>query len=263
MNSMRSILINLKRASKRRERMAAEFASVGLQYEIWKAIDGQALTQENLSYVDWEGRRRLGLYPQALGSIACWLTYREVMQDLVKNGPEVIAIFQDDARFDTGLPNVLNALDEKKFPYDVVVLHRRNMRRTFVPCVSLTDKHVAGRVKYADYGSESYVITQAAANHFLQITEKMTHEIDHALPYYWESGLNVYYVRPPVVFHAGIFDSQIEQDRMASRRQRHAMDNPALVAYRRLRAMPSRILKQRRAFRELMQGRIGVTRWEN
>jgi len=134
---MRIVLINLERAAERRERMAQEFGALGLRYEIKEAIDGRNLSAEHLAQVDRQARRRLGLYPQANGSIANWLTQREVMRDLVANGPEMIAIFEDDARLMPELPELLAALEQQRFAFDVVVLQRRHPRRPFIPEVPL------------------------------------------------------------------------------------------------------------------------------
>lgn len=258
---MRIVLINLERAAERRERMAREFGALGLRYEIKEAIDGRSLSAEHLAQVDRQARRRLGLYPQANGSIANWLTQREVMRDLVANGPEMTAIFEDDARLTPDLPELLATLEQQRFAFDVVVLQRRHPQRPFIPEVPLTDRHTAGRVRYSDSGSEGYVITRAAARHFLEDTPKMVLAIDQALSRFWHSGLNVFYVDPPVVHHAGVDDSQIEDSRNASRQERAENDSLKSIIWRRAIASSRRAVVKRVAFRKLLRGEIGVTRW--
>lgn len=257
---MRTVLINLKRASERRARMAQEFAALGLRYELREAIDGRRLSAEHLAQVDRQGRRQLGLYPQAAGSIANWLTQREAMRDLVVNGPDMMAIFEDDARLTPELPAVLDVLEQKRFAFDVVVLQRRHPRRRFIQAVPLTPRHWAGRVRFSDSGSEGYVITRAAARHFLETTPKMVLAIDQALSRFWHSGLNVFYVDPPVVHHGGD-DSQIEDSRNAARRHRANSDGMAPMLWRRTVASSRRAVVKRIAFRRLLRGEIGVTRW--
>ena len=155
--TMRIVLINLKRAVERRERMEREFGAVGLPYEIKEAIDGRHLSSSDLAQVDWEARRRIGLRPQARGSIANWLTQRDVLRDLVESGSEMMAIFEDDARFAPELPEVLAALEKKPIAFDVVSLHRRNPERPFVSGVPLTTRHSIGRVRYSTSGAVGYV----------------------------------------------------------------------------------------------------------
>ena len=63
---------------------------------------------------------------------------------------------------------------------------------------------------------------------------RMVREIDHVLSRFWESGLNVFYVDPPVVREDGTCDSQIERTRSAER-----------SAHRRLRRRkPTALLKR-------------------
>ena len=214
---MRIVLINLERAAHRRAEMAREFDAVGLRYEVKSAIDGRRLSPDHLAQVDGEGRRRLGLRPQDNGSIACWLTHREVMRDLAANGPDMMAVFEDDARFTPELPEVLKVLETRPFDFDLVSLYRGRPRRPFVPCVSLTNSHSAGRVRYSDGGSVGYVITRPAARHFIETTPRMVLGLDHALLRFWISGLNTFYVDPPVVHHGGAHDSEIDDHRVTAR----------------------------------------------
>ena len=258
---MRIVLINLERAAHRRAEMAREFDAVGLRYEVKSAIDGRRLSPDHLAQVDGEGRRRLGLRPHDNGSIACWLTHREVMRDLAANGPDMMAVFEDDARFTPELPEVLKVLETRPFDFDLVSLYRGRPRRPFVPCVSLTNSHSAGRVRYSDGGSVGYVITRPAARHFIETTPRMVLGLDHALLRFWISGLNTFYVDPPVVHHGGAHDSEIDDHRVTARAERDATDARAAILWRRSVAGARRAVKKRLAFRRLLRGEIGVTRW--
>jgi len=258
---MRIVVINLERASDRRANVAREFAAVGLPYELKTAVDGRGLSAGQLALVDQDGRRRLGLRPQDNGSIACWLSHREVMEDLVADGPEMMAVFEDDARLTPELPEVLDALERKPFSFDLVSLYRGHPRRAFIPCVSLTDECAAGRVRYSDTGTVGYVITRQAAEHFLRNNPKIVLAIDHALFRFWASGLNTFYVDPPVVHHGGADDSEIHGERRAaSATHRDSVSFPVIL-WRRAVAGGRRSVRKRLAFRRLVRGDIGVTRW--
>lgn len=249
---MRIVVISLKRASERRARMAREFAATGLPYEIKEAIDGRLLSDDHLSEVDWGGRRRLGLRPPADGAIAHWLTQRDVMRDLVENGPDLTAIFEDDARLEPGLPSVLKVLEQKRFDFDIVALNRRHPKRRFIPCVPLTDRHVAGRVRFSDSGAEGYVITRDAARRFLETTPKMILSADHAVLRFWINGLNVFYVDPPVVRHGGYEGSFIGSDRTVSSRL-GSEANYTVRLWQRVATGFSRGVQKYVAFRKLLR----------
>ena len=250
---MRTVLINLERATERRRWMALEFARVDLEYEIWAATDARALTDEDRKLVDRDTRFRLGLYPIPDGSLANTLSQRGVIRDLVENGPDVMAVFEDDARFMPALPEVLAALESRKDCFDIAVLQRRNSRKPFIPVVSLSTGHALGRVRFADSGSEGYVITRDAGRRFLQHTPRMVREIDQALSRFWDNGLNVLYVNPPVVWHGGEADSQIEETRRVERIEHRRLTLRSAMLVRRLVAGIRRDVRRRIAFRRMLQ----------
>ena len=163
---MKVFVINLARACERRRRMEEQFASLGLEATFHRAVEARELTPEHYAQVDRETRRRLGLWPQADGSIANWISQRQVMREIVENGPETAAIFEDDAGLSADFPEVLGALERRPFAFDVVKLNRRALKKIFIPCERLATGHRVGRVRYHDYGSEGYVITRDAAATF-------------------------------------------------------------------------------------------------
>lgn len=255
---MKLFVINLERAVERRRRMEEQFASLGLEATFHPAVDAQELAEDHYAQVDRETRRLLGLWPQADGSIANWMSQRRVMREIVENGPETAAIFEDDAGLSEDLPEVLDALERRPFAFDVVKLNRRS-NRAFIPCEQLTTGRRVGRVRFHDYGSEGYVITREAARHFLENTPLMMREIDQALSRFWENGLNVFYVDPPVVSHDEQDDSQIERDRKRARAEHMREDGVLYVTWRRAVSAVVREAQRRIAFRRLLRGEIGVT----
>ena len=234
--------------------MAEEFARVGLDYEIWPAKDARTLTVKDRAFVDCAARERLGLHPIPDGSLANTLSQRAAMRDLVENGPEVMAVFEDDARFDDGLPAVLDELERRSGMFDIVKLQRRNVRRPFFPTVPLGTGHRLGRIRFSDFGSEGYVITRDAARLLLTRTPRMVREIDHVLSRFWESGLTVLYMDPPVVWEDATNISQIQEtrneERLSHRRRRRGEPT---VLLRRIAGLIYHDVWRRVAFRRLIR----------
>ena len=276
---MKLFVINLDRADERRHKMKQQFEQLGLEVTFHRAVDARELTPQQYATVDRETRRLQGLWPQADGSVANWISQRQVMRDMVENlnipsfcqrqvmrdmvenGTEIAAIFEDDAGLSPDLPEVLDALKRRPFDFDIIKLNRRSQSKPFLPVGDLTTGHRIGRVRYHDYGNEGYVITRDAARHFLENTPRMMWEIDQALPRFWENGLNVFYLDPPVVFHHEQEDSQIEHYRRLSRRKQKSSDRISYILWRRVVSAFARTVHRRTAFRRLMRGEIGVTRW--
>ncbi len=258
---MRMFVINLARAKDRRQRITQQFARVGLKPEFHEAVDGKRLTEEDYAQVDRSTPRRMGLNPQADALIGNWLSQRQVMQEIVENGPETAAIFEDDAELSAELPLVLAALDRRPVPFDVVKLNRRRPNRAFIPYKQLSTGHIIGRVRYHDSGTEGYVITRDAARRFLEVTPEMTWALDMAINNYWENGLNIYYLDPPVVFHGEWNDSQIDEDRRRSRQLHRQTENPVMLLWRRMPWSIRRQLSRRREFmRRICEDREAAAR---
>lgn len=258
---MRVFVINLARAGARRSRMLQQFTELGLEVEFHEAVDGRHLTREQYAQVDRNSRRRMGLKPQADGSIANWLSQRRVMQEVAEDGPEVFAILEDDAVLSPDLPSVLAALEQRPFAFDIVKLNRRSPEKAFVSSMRLSTGHSVGRVRYHDFGCEGYVITREAARRFLAATPKMTWEIDQAINYYWENGLNILYLDPPVVFHGDHDASQIEEGRALARQRHLRTTNPAYVLWRRgIRSIAREFSRRREFQRRLQEDRTGIGR---
>ena len=234
--------------------MAEEFARVGLDYEIWPAKDARTLTADDRAFVDRSARERLGLHPIPDGSLACTLSERAAMHHLVTHGPEMMAVFEDDARFKPDLPAVLQALERQPSAFDIVKLQRRNLRRPFIPTTPLPTGHRLGRVRFSDFGSEGYVITREAARLLLERIPRMVRDLDHDLSYFWENGLNVLYLDPPVVREDRKYGSQIHETRSAERlvHRRERLRRPTILA-RRLKAIIANDLRRRAAFRRLLR----------
>ena len=246
---MRIFVVNLVRAKDRRQRMTQQFEKLGLKPEFHAAVDGRQLSREHYAKVNRNIRQRMGLKPQANGAIANWLSQRELMREIVANGPETAAIFEDDVEVSPELPSVLAALERRPVAFDIVKMSRRTLSKAFIPHKQLLSGYNIGRVRYHDFGSEGYVITREASRRFLAATPKMTWEIDQAINNYWENGLNVYYLDPPVVFHGRWNDSQIEEDRIRSRQVLRQTENPVMTLLRRTPWVVRRYLARRREFR--------------
>jgi len=198
---MRIVLISLERAKQRRDVMMSQFDAMGLNYEVLSATDWKGLAQADWDLVDEEIRRKEGRQPYPLGAIACWLSHRRALINLAENGPEMMAVFEDDAALGKNLMEVLYAIENLKHSFDIIFLARLRTKNTFVNMLPLTSEYMLGRVRYIDHGAMGYVITRAAATRLLVWAPRVIYLIDQALRRYWEHGLDAYTLSPSVVFH--------------------------------------------------------------
>lgn len=204
---LKIVVINLERAVERRRQIVARLQALGLDFELYRAIDGQCVPPEFEGLIDWAGSRRDGR-PIRMGSIANWLSQRQVLQDMVENGPEVMTVLEDDVLFSPEFPAVLSALQDTSEPFGIVFLHH-GPERPFIPHVELDTGHWLGWVRWSHFGSQGYVITRSAARRFLESNPLVRTGIDRALARYWHHGLTTYCLRPAVVLHQREFDGYV------------------------------------------------------
>ena len=205
--------INLPQACERREAIDREFSKVGLAYELWPAVDGHCLADDDHRLIDHVGRARTGLHLLDNPSVACLLSHLAAFRDLVVSEDDMLAVFEDDARLHSGLPDVLDALKAKAEKFDIVKLERRSATPYF-PVHQLLRSHSLGRLKYYEHGICGYVVTRHAAEHLLQRYPTTYWEIDLLIGQFWDNGLeNVLYVDPSVVLHDDQTPSEIERER--------------------------------------------------
>ena len=197
---MKIVVVNVERATDRRRRIVAGLEELGLEHVIWPAVDWRDLTPEQKAEVDVAGVLRDGR-PILWGSVAASFSQRAVLADMIENGPDVIAMLEDDVTFSPEFPAVLNALEAVAERFDIAMLHMGSDTRRFVPVVGLDTGHRLGLVRWSSFGAQGVVITRAAARRFLDANPRVRPGLDRALARYWHHGLRTYFLRPPVVHY--------------------------------------------------------------
>ena len=203
---MKITVINLERSEDRRQEITSQLRDLDLDFVIQPAVDGIELPQEFETLVDWEGSRRDGIHVH-MGSVANWISQMEVLRRMVKDGPEVMAVLEDDAVPNTQLPSVLSSLEGMSDQFDIVFLHV-GPDRPFVSASELPTGHQLGWLRWSHFGSQGYVITRQAAEVFLSCYPLVRTGIDRALASYWRHNLRTFCIRPPVIGHAEHFQHE-------------------------------------------------------
>ncbi len=197
---MKIAVINLERETERRARMTAALEELGLAFTLFPAIDGRRLTADQQALIDYAGLHRQG-WPMRAGALGNWLSHRAILADMIANGPEVMAVLEDDSELAPELPEALDALERADGLFDIVFLNRGRATRRFLPHRRLASGHELGWLRWSHFGTQGYVITRPAARRFLEAFPRVRLNIDRSLAAYWRTGLATYCLRPAVVRH--------------------------------------------------------------
>ena len=197
---MRIIVINLDADTDRRGRIENRLRELNLRWERLPAVDGQRLAPHHEALVDRDEQDARGLRIPP-GAVGCWLSHRLAQRIVADSAEPMALILEDDILIDDDLPEVLDTLEGEVAPrFDVIRLHRLNLRRKFLPVLRIGARSI-GFVRPSDSGAQAYVITRAAANRLIASIPRMVELADHALYAHWTHGLVVCSLDPPVVLH--------------------------------------------------------------
>ena len=206
---MKCVVINLKRAQKRRDQIVRQFENLSIQFELFTGIDGHELSEFDLiQHVDYQlGTINLE-HPNIPGMLGCWLSHRQVWQIALEEELEMIAVFEDDVILDPKLQPALDILETElnNLPsFDIIFFDDRRPHRSFVPLVQLSDEFAIGLVRHSNIGAGGYVIRKNAMLQLLNDYSRMPFAIDQLMHADWLSKLQIFTMRPQVVFHGERF----------------------------------------------------------
>ena len=209
-------VISLERATERRENVRAAFTALGLPFEILDAVDGGALTAEQVGrYSQWracfETGRGLGQ-----GELGAALSHLMVYERMVREEIPVVAIFEDDVEPGPDLPGLLASTDRLPPDWQVV-----NLRTTFawsepqpVDTAPIADGYRVCTYGRTPLGAVGYLINLAGARRVLAAAYPVGLPSDELLFRPRPAGLTRYGIEPSPLGHR---DIESEVIRRASR----------------------------------------------
>ncbi|GHS94522.1 hypothetical protein FACS1894139_02040 [Planctomycetales bacterium] len=153
---MKIYAINLARAAARRAHIERECARYALPVEIFPAVDGAALTAEEIAATVEPRAQKL----LTVGEIGCALSHWRLYQKIVAEKIPAALILEDDAKFILD-PRPLLAAFAAPVADGVYLLTKRGSQY-----IKRRPQRLAGYAFYPlifDFGTHGYVITQNAA----------------------------------------------------------------------------------------------------
>src|SRR5437588_9468072 len=123
---MKTYVINLARATDRREHMIKQVTAAGLTYELVSAIDGQDLYTSDLArLIDPDA---VAKYPRWLtpGLLACTLSHRLAYERILADGGASGLVVEDDTIIPDDADDMLMRLSTHLEDSEVVLLYYRS-----------------------------------------------------------------------------------------------------------------------------------------
>ncbi len=192
-------VLNLRRSTERRARMASHLAELGIAFEFIEAVEGRNLSPEECARsTDPERTRRfLGRTLTPL-EIACSLSHRMLYQKQLDEGWEEVVILEDDAVVDPAFLDVIQLRDALPADWELVSFYRGDTR------VSFWGGRRLGRwrcVKFGSlaYGAVAYMLRRSGARKLLSHSNPVTLPADCLTGGAIRTGVRLYGIDPPCV----------------------------------------------------------------
>lgn len=210
-NNVFIYIINLDKATERRQSIAKELKKTDIPFEFISAI--------NKNTINTISHRVSNKYKRELipAEIACFLSHIKVKERFLKSDYDFAIILEDDVvllpDFDVQIKKVINQFSGLPVKSQWDVLKLPNQRRKKLHKIQSVDDN------YSLYGGGVGITTMAAiwtrkgAKSFLEKTKNnyeyiIRMPIDCALQHPWFYKLNIYNIVPEIV-HERVFSSQI------------------------------------------------------
>jgi glycosyl transferase family 25 len=161
-------VINLEAAEARRRRIAAQLTRLGVPFQVFPAVNGRALAEDDIARRYDANAASAGYRPMSRGEIGCALSHLGVYRKMLEDGAGLALVLEDDALLGDDLPAVLEALAAEMDPDspDVVLLsHVDKYTRWGAKPLGRQRKLVR---RYGEWWrAHGYVVTRAAAQQLL------------------------------------------------------------------------------------------------
>ena len=210
---MHIVVINLDRQTERWASIAPQFAALGLGVSRLPAVDGNRLGATTVGRLYDSALNRSQYHkPLRPGEIGCYASHIAAWQELLASRAQRLAVFEDDVDLDAALPQVLDAIDRTRVPYDLVKLVGRSREKLAVR-VALDDPWQLVGYQRVPGLTSGYVISRHGAEKLLAGRIPFGRPVDVDLRHHWECGLTIlgvqpYPVRPAASSHASSIEGR-------------------------------------------------------
>lgn len=159
--------------------MAAQLDGLGLAHEFFRAVDGRALSEDEVAVCYSPTRAATtGWKELSRGEIGCALSHQGVWQALVDSGDAGWVVLEDDAVLAPEAPAVMAALPSLARDGDVLLLVPGPEQSYAFRQQSLPSGHRLAYVNQLQFLATGYYITPLAARRLLAATRPLWCPID-------------------------------------------------------------------------------------
>lgn len=193
-------VINLDRSTARLENATRQLHGAGLEFERIAAIDGRALPEAERSRMCPDNSRHF-FAPLTPGEVGCWLSHARALRTMIDRGLPHCVVFEDDFELRPGFARCLGELLSlgDRMPDAVKLFGARSHGEVLA---ALPSGELVVRSNSPPICSTCTLWTERGARKLLAASTHLRRPIDVDVKHWWELGLDVAWVSPPVVVNS-------------------------------------------------------------
>jgi glycosyl transferase family 25 len=195
------LVINLARSPHRLDSIRAQLDAAGIAFERFAALEGRALSPEQLAQVDVPTYRHSHGKEPTAGEMGCYLSHLGAMRAFLASGHGHCLVLEDDAQVPPQAGAAMQALVAQAQRWDMVMLYGNHAAQP------VTTAELDGGLRLVGFfgkqtGAVAYALNRRAAQAYVDHLLPMRLPIDHAFGEAWHWGLRIRGVNPfPVGCH--------------------------------------------------------------
>ncbi|MDR0534523.1 MAG: glycosyltransferase family 25 protein [Verrucomicrobiales bacterium] len=177
---MNCFVINLESAAGRREEMSRQLRGLGISFEIFPAVDGRKMTEQELRTHYDAGKAAREREKMTGAEIGCALSHLGIYRKMVEQNIPQALVLEDDADLSPDLKPVLERLAEHyAAEQEIVVLLNHVPNYLKRSQVELMEGRTLARTHGLCWSSHGYFITLKAAQRMLERLHPVWIVADH------------------------------------------------------------------------------------
>ena len=163
----RVFVINLERATDRKQDIQKLLDSLNIPFEFIKATDGKFFTENEFALYSKKETRKLLGYELTPNELACAISHLRIYEKMIQENIEQALILEDDANFDHTLVSVLENLDA--FPSDWGIINFSSATYTYPTQHEVIPGHVVSEFKKPVKFCVGYLLSLDAAKKLIEL----------------------------------------------------------------------------------------------
>lgn len=217
----KTYLINLESRPDRLERMSPILSGVGIEFEVFPAIDGRKLIHENgvlqfansIPAYDPDHSIGLGYRPLSPSEVGCYLSHLDVWRKVAKSNSGWALVLEDDLNIDANIGSIIQHIPDINKGWDYIKLSALG-KVPYIELFPLTENHSLSLLLRGSTGMQAYCISPRGARKLIEKALPIALPVDTFIDHFWHTGLNTLAVIPYPVGDNKNIESSIEAERL-------------------------------------------------